>query len=302
MKRFGIFVGLLSLLVGMVTGCQPQFQPGTYTDDMGRAVSIDESPERIVSFGPSITEILFALGLDDRIVGVSDFANYPEAAKLKPKIGDAFSPSLEKIIELEADLVLTVKHEQLNTELDALGVKFMVIDPGDIDGVLKDIELIGRITGVEKRAEELVKEMQDSMSRVSARVKDASKVSVFFIVDATDLNHPWTAGAGSFVDTLIAMAGGENVAGETPGGAWLQFSIEQIVSSDPEVIIIQAMTGGIPTVAKEMLEEHSAWRETSAVKQGKVFLIDGDLSSRPGPRIVQGLEEIAKIINPELFE
>jgi len=285
----------------MVAGCQPQFQPGTYTDDMGRAVAIDQVPQRIVSFGPSITEILFALGLEEKAVGVSNYCDYPEAAKLKAKIGDAFNPSLEKIVALEPDLVLTVKQEQLNRELDALGIKFMVLDPEDIDGIFKDIELVGEITGTKKRAEELIKDMQDSISQVIALMEDVPKVSVFFIIDATDPTLPWTAGTGSFIDALITMAGGENVAGEAVG-AWVPFSLEQVVSSDPEVIIIQTMIAGIPTISKEELEEHPVWGEMTAVKQGKVYIIDGDLVSRAGPRIIQGLEEIAKIIHPELFE
>ena len=301
LKRLGICIVLLSLFVSMVAGCQPQFQPGTYTDDMGRAVAIDQIPQRLVSFGPSITEILFALGLEEKVVGVSNYCDYPEAATLKPKVGDAFNPSLEKIVELEPDLVLTVKQEQLNSELDALGIKFMVLDPEDIDAIWGDIELVGEITGTEKRAEELIKDMQDSISQVTALMEDAPKVKVFFIVDATDLTLPWTAGAGSFIDALITMAGGENIAAKGQG-AWVQFSLEQIVSSDPEVIIIQTMTGGIPTVSKEELEAHPAWGEMTAVKQGNICFINGDLVSRPGPRIVQGLETMAKIIHPELFE
>jgi len=285
----------------MVAGCQPQFQPGTYTGDMGRAVAIDQIPQRLVSFGPSITEILFALGLEEKVVGVSDYADYPEAAQLKPKVGNAFSPSLERIVELEPDLVLTVKQEQLNRELDALGIKFMVLDPKDIDAILGDIELVGKITGTGKRARKLIKDMQDSISQVIALMEDAPKTRVFFIIDATDPTLPWTAGTGSFIDALITMAGGENVAGEAVGG-WVQFSMEQVVSSDPEVIVIQTMTGGIPTVSKEALEEHPAWGGMTAVKQDKIYFINGDLVSRPGPRIVQGLEEIAKIIHPELFE
>lgn len=300
-KRFGIFLVLLGLLVGVVSGCQPQFQPGSYIDDMGRAVTIDEVPQRIVSFGPSITEILFALGLDEKIVGVDDFSDYPEAAKSKPKIGNAFSPSLETVVELEPDLVLTVKHEQLNSQLEALGIKFMVIDPQDIDGILADIELLGKITGTEKRARELVEDMRAVISQVRSQVEGARPVSVFFVVDGTDPNNPWTAGPGSFIDALITMAGGDNVAGEAVG-AWVQFSIEQVVSSNPEIIIVQTITAGVPTIATEVLEQHPGWRETDAVKQGNILLINGDLTSRPGPRIVQGLEELAKIIHPELFD
>ena len=139
LKQLSICIVLLSLLVSIVAGCQLQFQPGTYTDDMGRAVAIDQIPQRLVSFGPNITEILFALGLGEKVVGVTDFCDYPEAAKLKPKVGDAFNPSLERIVGLEPDLVFTVKQEQLNGELDALGIRFMVLEPEDIDGIFKGI-------------------------------------------------------------------------------------------------------------------------------------------------------------------
>jgi iron complex transport system substrate-binding protein len=299
-KWLVIFIVLLGLLVSIITGCQPQFQPGTYTDDMGRGVTINQIPQRIVSFGPSITEILFALGLEEKVVGVSNYCDYPEAAKSKPKVGDAFGASLEKIVELEPDLVLTVKQEQLNNQLDALGVTFIVLDPEDIDGIFKDIELVGKITGTEKRAEELIEDIQDSMSQVNTLMDDTLEIRVFYIVDGTDLTLPWTAGAGSFIDALITMAGGENIAGGT-SGSWVQFNLEQIISADPEVIVIQTMIGGISTVSKEQLEAHSVWGETTAVKQGKIYFINGDLVSRPGPRIAQGLEEMAKIIHPELF-
>jgi len=143
--------------------------------------------------------------------------------------------------------------------------------------------------------------MRDRISQVVDLVKDAPKVSVFFIIDATDPNSPYTAGGGSFIDTLITMAGGQNVAAEAVG-AWALFSIEQIVSAAPDIIIIQTMVAGIPTISKEELEKHPVWQQMTAVKQGRVYIINGDLVSRPGPRIVQGLEEMAKIIHPELFE
>jgi len=285
----------------MVAGCQPQFQPGTYTDDAGRQVDINEIPERIVSFGPSITEILFALDLGENVVGVSDFCDYPEAAKLKPKVGNAFSPSIEAVVGLEPDLVLTVKHEQFNSELDSLGIKYIVLDPKDVDSIVDSIELAAEVTGKVKEGNQLVKDMRDRISQVVNVAEGAPKVSVFFIVDATDPNNPWTAGPGSFIDDIITMAGGENIAAEAPA-AWAQLSVEQIVSSDPDIIIIQTMVGGVPTVSKEVLEEHPAWQEMTAVKQDSIYFIDGDLVSRPGPRIVQGLEEMAKIIHPELFE
>lgn len=302
LKRLSIFVAILSLLVNMLAGCQPQFQPGTYTDDLGRAVTIDKIPQRIVSHVPSITEILFALGLDEKIVGVSDYCNYPEETKLKPSVGNYFNPSIENIVALEPDLVLTDGHSESIKQLDELNppITYLVIDPGDIDGIFKDIELLGKVTGVEKEAGELIRDMQNDMSRVLNRVKDAPKVKVFYVIDATDLNYPWTAGPGSFVDALIIMAGGENIAAQAQG-AWVQLSLEAVVASDPEIIILPAKHGTAFT-PPETLREHLIWQRITAIRQDRIFTIDDDLVSRYGPRIIQGLEEMARIIHPELFK
>lgn len=300
MKHFGIIMALLSLLISVVTGCQPQFQPGTYVDDMDREIIIDKAPQRIVSHVPSITETLFALGLDEEIVGVSDYCNYPEEAGLKSKVGNYFDPSIERIVELEPDLVLTDGHSQNINQLDSLDIKYMVMQPKDIDEIFKDIELLGKVTGTEKAAEELVRDMQKDMASISDRVKDDPGVKVFYMFDATDLNNPWTAGPGSFADSLITMAGGDNIAAIAEG-PWIQFSIEVIVDADPEIIILDTIMG-TAVVDPAELEAHPAWRETSAVKQGRIGTVNGDLVNRTGPRIVQGLEELAKIIHPELFK
>ncbi len=300
MKCFSIFVVLLSLLVGLVGCRQSPFQPGTYTDDMGRAVSINKSPERIVSHVPSITEILFALGLSDKVVGVSDFCDYPEEAKTKPSVGSYFNPSIERIVALDPDLVLTDGHSEGIKQLDSLGIAFLVIDPKDFDGVFRDIELIGKATGVEAKARKLVDQMKANIAHITNQMKGAQKVKAFYVIDATDLNNPWTAGPGSFMDSLINMAGGENVAAKAVA-PWVQFSIEQLVSADPEVIILPSKHGTAFTTPK-MLKEHPAWRQTTAVREDRIYSIDADLVDRSGPRIVRGLEEIAKILHPELFK
>ncbi len=299
LMRLGISAILLSLLVIMFTGCQSEFVPGTYIDDMGRGVSIDKVPQRIVSHVPSITETLFALGLEERVVGVSDYCDYPEEAKLKPSVGNYFNPTIELIVALEPDLVLTDGHSESIKGLEVLGITFFAIDPKDIDGILEDIELLGKITGVEKKAKALVSEMNGGLAQVVSQVENAPKVRVFYVFDATDLNNPWTAGPGSFADALIKMAGGENVAAKAQD-AWVQFSIEQLVSSDPEIIMIDA-SHGTAVISEEELMAHPAWRGVTAVKHGRIHIVNGDLVNRSGPRIIQGLEEIAKIIHPELF-
>jgi iron complex transport system substrate-binding protein len=302
MKLLGFVVILLSLLVSMTIGCQAEFTPGTYTDDMGREVTIDEVPQRIVSHVPSITEMLFALGAGERVVGVSDYCDYPEEAESKTSVGNYFNPSIENIVALEPDLVLTDGHSEGIKQLDELEppINYMVIDPADIDGVFEDLELLGKVTGTEGEAEELIESMQDSIANVLTLVEGAPRPRVLFIIDATDLTFPWTAGQGSFIDAFITMAGGENIAAQAEGD-WVQLSLEEIVNADPEIIILPAKHGTAFT-SPETLMEHAVWQGTTAVKEGEIFIIDDDLVSRSGPRIVQGLEELARIIHPELFE
>lgn len=300
-KAVVVFVVLLSLLVGTAFGCKASFEPGTYTDDLDRGVTIDEVPQRIVCFGPSITEILFALGLGERVVGVDDFSDYPEEAQALPKVGNAFAPSLESLVALAPDLVFTLEHEQFNSEMEAMEINYFVLSPEDIDGILDNIELVGAITDSIEEAAALVESMEAVIAGVEERVEGADPVSVFFIVDATDPTLPWTAGPGSFINALITMVGGENVAGGAPI-SWPQFSIEEIVSADPDIIVVQTMLGGIPTISIEALEAHPIWGALSAVSQGRVHLVDGDLVSRSGPRIVEGLEALAEAIHPELFD
>ena len=267
---------------------------------MGREVTINEIPQRIVSHVPSITEMLFALGVGERVVGVSDYCDYPEEAKSKPSVGNYFNPSIENIVALDPDLVLTDGHSEGIIQLDSLGITYMVIDPKDIDGIFKDLELLGKVTGTEGEAEKLIEDMQDSIAHVLALVEGAPRLKVLFIIDATDLTFPWTAGPGSFIDSLITMAGGENIAAQAQG-AWVQLSIEEIVNADPEIIILPAKHGTAFT-SPETLMGHPAWQGITAVKEDRIFIIDDDLVSRSGPRIVQGLEELARIIHPELFE
>jgi iron complex transport system substrate-binding protein len=300
MKPSGIIVILLSLLVIMAGGCEAQFQPGTYTDDMDREVNINEIPQRILSHVPGITEILFALGLGERVVGVSDYCDYPEEVKSKPSVGNYFNPSIENIVALEPDLVLTDGHSESIKQLDELEITYMVIDPKDIDGIYKDLELLGKVTGTESEAAELIDSMQDSIADVIAQVEGAPRPRVLYIIDATDLTLPWTAGPGSFIDYIITTAGGENIAAQAQG-AWIQLSIEEIVNADPDIIILP-LTHGTAFTPREVLEEHPGWQGTTAVKEGNIFFIEDNLVSRFGPRIVLGLEEMAKIIHPELFQ
>ena len=278
-----------------------QFQSGTYIDDAGREVEVTEEPESIVSYGPGITEILFALGLRDRVVGVDTFSDYPEEATLKTRVGDAWTPSIETVVGLDPDLILTVESVQLNSDLEALGYTYLILSPIDFNGIIDNIRQVGQVTGKTTEGEQLASEMEQVVADITEQVEDADRPTVCFIIDATTLNMPWIAGPGSFIDDIINLAGGENIAASA-ASEWAQLSIEEIVDAEPDIIVVQTMAGGIPTVTAEELEEHIIWQQLDAVSQGYIYFIDGDLISRPGPRIVQGLEEMARIIHPEIFD
>jgi cobalamin transport system substrate-binding protein len=296
---------LLIIVIAAATACagSPSGQ-GTITilDDAGRQVHLNSVPTRIVSHVPSITETIFALGLGDNLVADSDYCDYPEAAKTKPKIGGYFTPNLEEIIAMKPDLVLTDGYApELIPKLDSLGIPVAVINPKDINGVLKDIELLGNVTGSQKEAKELTDDMKERMDAVSEKVAPLSyRPSVLYVYEASDTTKPWIPGPGSFEDALINMAGGENVASNA-SGPWVQFNMEELVNSDPEIIILN-VTMGTATMSPEALKELPGWKDMTAVKEGRIYTINADLVDRPGPRLVEGLEEMAKILHPGLFK
>jgi iron complex transport system substrate-binding protein len=293
---------LLIIVIAVATACVgAQSGPGAITDDAGREIRINSTPTRIVSHVPSITETIFALGSGDKIVGDSDHCDYPEAAKTKPKVGGYYTPNIEEIVALKPDLVLTDGHvPELITKLDSLGIPIAVIDPKDINSVLSDIELLGNVTGSQKEAKELTSNMKKRIDAVVNAVSSASRPSVFYVFDATYTTKPWTAGPGSFVDSLITMAGGENVAAQAQG-PWIEFNMEQLINSNPDIILVDS-SHGTAVISPTQLKELPGWQDLTAVKENWIYTIDGDLLNRSGPRIVQGLEEVAKILHPELFK
>jgi len=275
--------------------------PGAVSDDWGREIKLDKAPQRIVSHVPSITEMLFALGLGDRVVGVSDYCDYPEDAKSKPKVGGYFNPNIEAIVALNPDLVLTDGYASDISKLEGLGIPFAVLQPKDIDGIFKDIELLGNITGSQQKASELTTDMKQRIDAVLKKVVPfCYRPGVFYVFDATDTTKPWTAGSGSFIDALINMAGGFNVAGQAQE-PWIQFNMEELVKSDPEVILVDSIMG-TAVISPSEIAALPGWQGITAVKENRIYVVNGDLVNRSGPRIVQGLEDVARAIHPELFE
>ena len=310
-----VLLGLLALLIIALVGCAGAKVPETsesagaatpkpvsVVDDAGRTVEIVSNPQRLISLAPSNTEILFALGLGDKVVGVTDFCDYPEEAKAIEKVG-GIEPNLEKIVALGPDLVLAIggspAQVEKATEMEKLGLTVLVLEPGDIEGIMANIELVGRATGAEKEASESVAELRKRFDDITTKAKEAgSRPKVFFELDATDPSKPYTPGPGSFIDALITLAGGSNI-GAGAKMQWAQLSTEEIIAQDPEVIVLGDANYG---VTAEMVKERPGWSVITAVKNGAIYPIDDILISRPGPRIIDGLEALARIIHPELFE
>ena len=299
MKKLIPILLILTLLITLVSACAEPAAAWTIVDDLGRPVYIKGVPQRIVSLSPSITEILFDLDLGDKVVGVTEACDYPIEAKEKPKVGGYFSTSLERIESQEPDLILADGHDPVCQQLVTLGLTMVVLQPKDIFGIFRDIELVGEITGKEKKAEELVGNLEARLDAVAEKTAQVSeKPKVFYEIDATDSAKPWTAGSGSFIDTLITLAGGKNVVEVSKD--WVQLNLEKLIEADPNVIIL----GDYPYVSPDDAKQRpGAWQELTAVKEDKIYAIsDPSLTSRPGPRIIDGLEEMAMIIHPELFE
>ena len=287
-------VGLLSIAL-VLTACSPTEQtPTQYVfDDLGRLVAINGTPQRIISLAPSNTEILFALGLGDKVVGVTDWCDYPPEALEKEKVGGYDTPDIEKIVLLNPDLIL-VAHgtpmDVINT-MDGLGLTVFGIKSTDLDDVLNDIRTVGEITDNEVEAYALTSEMESRIEAVTDQTEELEeRPRVFYIIWHDPL---WTAGSGTFIHELIEKAGGVNICQNITG--YTTISIEDVVARNPEVII-----AGEFSYAWAMNE--TLLEGTDARQNGRIYQGDDDLVQRPGPRLVEGLEWFAYFIHPEIFE
>jgi len=272
----------------------------TLLDDVGRSVVMNGPPDRIVALAPSNTEILFALGAEDRIVAVDQWSDHPPAAKTKPRISP-FSPSLEQIVKLRPDLILAAHGSaEPVLPLDRQGVKVLVLAPRTLEDVYRNILLIGRIVEAEGRAKRLVDGMRRRVAAVLAKVRGAPRPKVFVELDASDPIRPFTAGPGSFVDLVVQLAGGVNVAASS-GTAWPQFSLEELLRADPDMIILADELVTMNPQTPQTVARRPGWSLLRAVGRGAMYSINAELISRPGPRIVEGLELMARRLHPDRF-
>ena len=291
-----------------MTGCdgapssdEPESSSIEVTDQLGRVVKLEEIPQRIISLAPSNTEILFALGLADRLVGVTDYCNYPPEAQDKSSIGDFSTPNMEEVLALSPDLVLAADtHKtEIIPQLEERGISVLALAPLTIDDVLEAIALVGEVTGVEEEASRLVADMQsriDQITGLTASLLEEERPGVLYFVWHDPL---MAACAGTFQDDLIQKAGGINLAGDLTDYATI--SLEMVLQADPAIMMSGTSHGSGEDLTLQFIETEPRLRETGARQNNRVYGIDGDIASRCGPRLVDALEQFARFIHPELF-
>jgi iron complex transport system substrate-binding protein len=293
----------LALTLGVLAGCGAADDPAaeapaegafpvTVTDDAGRSVTIAAKPERIVSLAPANTEIVAALGALDRLVGVTTYCDYPPEVAELPKMGDFVGPNMEAIAAAEPDLVLVTTGIQVEAigQLEALGASVVAIDPQTLDALLVSIDTIGAAIGEPEAAAGITDSMEIQIHDIAEQVEGAP-VRCFLEIAQDPL---FTVGSGTLLNELIEYAGGENVVTE-PG--YVPYSVEQLVQADPDVYL--ATLGSMNSPSD--ITGRPGYGNISAVAAGRVYLLDDNLVSRPGPRVVDGIRQIAEALHPDVF-
>ena len=288
-------------------GESTEFQVGDLVDDLGYSLTLESPPERIVSLAPSNTEILFAVGAGDKVVGVTDFCNYPhdfaawiEAGNMT-SIGNYYSPSTEPIVALNPDLVIaTTGSLEAAENLRELGYNVLVIEPKNLSFVLRDILLIGRATDNNDQAVELESEINQRIDAITTQAAQATSTpKVYHEV----WNEPiMSAGPGTFIDELITIAGGQNIFNDA-ASSWPTVSSEAVIDKNPDVMIFPDMYMGRANFYEtiESVKNRTGWDLVSAVQNDDIYEINADIISRSGPRLADALEIMAKMIHPEIF-
>jgi iron complex transport system substrate-binding protein len=236
------------------------------------------------------------------VIGRDEFSDYPAEAVNLPSIGGGFGDyNLEAIVDLEPDLVLAAEintPEQVKALSDLGLTVYLLANPTSLDEMYTNLLIVAELSGHFGEAEELVQELKERVAAVDEKVASTQDIhSTFYELDATDPSAPWTAGARTFIDTLITQAGGKNIASDLEG-QYLQLSIEEILVRDPQIILLGDAAYGI---TPDSIQERSGWGNLDAVKNNRIYAFDDNLVSRPGPRLVDGLEQLAQLLHPELF-
>jgi len=271
--------------------------PRTFLDDTGRKLYLATPPKRIISLAPSITEILFAIGLDQEIAGVTEFCNYPPAALTKPKVGYS-QPNLESLVALQPDLVLAPQsflRTDLLAKLEQLNIPSFLLDPHTVGDIFRHIQLIGRLVGHEKEAYDLAIALRQQSAMIAEQVSGLSRPSLLYVLNTRPLI---TVGPGSFIHHLIVLAGGRNIA-EGTQTPYTRMSMEEVIRQNPDILLFPVGTS--EGITQEEQDQWKRWDILSAVKHHRLFHVHSDLLNRPGPRIIEGLQELVRLLHPDVL-
>lgn len=305
-KFWYVFLLLLitsQFLLGCVGSAAASDGNVTVTDDYGVKVSVPSDPQKIVSLSPSNTEILGALDLIDKVVGVTDYSNYPAEAATKTNVGGYTAINSEKVVALNPDLVIADSGNGNETidYLRGLGLNVVVLNPTDIEGVFKDVVLVGKATGTEDKANSLVNSMSDRVNSIKEKVASANtKPTVAHVVSYDPI---YVAGKNTYQDQVISVAGGKNAFSSIDG--WGTVNVEDLINKDPDYVMINSGTGmsdeNGSNPVYDYFEQNTQVQSLKAVNDDHLALVDADIISRGGPRIVDAIEMVAKLIHPECF-
>ncbi|WP_042463879.1 ABC transporter substrate-binding protein [Neobacillus dielmonensis] len=322
MKKWYSLLFAVLLTLGVLAGCGQQNQgdekketpgektteqaqaafPTTIKDALGNNITIEKKPEKIVSLMPSNTEITYALGLGDEIVGVSDFDNYPEEATKKEKMGGT-EINLEKIIALKPNLVLAHASSAHNSEaglkqLQDAGIPVLIVnDAQNFDQVYDSILMVGKATGETLKAEELVKGMKEKLAEIKKKASEITEKKKVF-VEVSPAPEIYSPGKNTFMNEMLTAINAENVSGDLDG--WAKVDQEAVIKQNPDVII--TTYGYYVDNSIEQVLSRAGWENVTAVKNKQVIDVDSDRVTRSGPRIIEGVEDLAKAIYPEVFK
>jgi iron complex transport system substrate-binding protein len=288
---------LLAILFVVLLSSPIQLRAATFRDSLGRKVVLGASPERIVSLAPSITEMIYFLGLGERLVGVTRFSYFPEEAREKQRVGTYMDVNVEKVVTLDPDLVFATVDGNRREDVEMLeeaGIPVYVVNPRRVTQILEAIERVGEICGIAHRARVRVSYLRQRVERVKEAVRGRGRPLVLLVINVKPL---MSVNRGTTHHDIIELAGGRNLAEDQPI-TYPRLSLEEVIKRAPEVIIISSMDkGGEHERARR---EWFQWHAIPAVQKGRVYLINSDLIDRAAPRIIDGLEEMAKLIHPEI--
>jgi iron complex transport system substrate-binding protein len=303
-----ICLGIIILLVVFLSACAPAPsqppppEPIMLVDGMGRDVSIPEPAQRILSIAPSATEILFAIGAGDQVIGREDTADYPPEVLELPSIGSTYETlNTESIVAMDPDLVMAamINSPEHVQAIEDLGIPVFVLgNPLVFEDLYLILEQAGELTGRNAEAVDLVEDLRARVDGVTAALSGVELKRVYYEIDGMDPMAPWTIGAGTFQDVLITVAGGENITSDID--FYGQISLEELVARDPQVMIFSQSVW--VTTSPESVGERPGWSQITAVANGSVFGIEGNWIDRPGPRLVDAYEALAAFLHPERFE